>query len=215
MRALLLWVLLACSQAHAADPLPALDAEKEYTVSGVSSGAYMAVQFHVAHSALVKGAGAIAGGPYYCAQGSFWTAYYNCMSPGWFTPVPSTGTLTAETERLAKSGRIDATANLASARVWLFSGTEDDTVTRGVVDALHAFYSHYKASAVIVGDKPAGHAMVTQEAGNACSATAAPYINDCDYDAAGELLAHLLGKLGPGQAAAGRLKRFDQRLFGS
>jgi poly(3-hydroxybutyrate) depolymerase len=209
------FILVICIQAHAADPLPALDAEKQYTVSGVSSGAYMAVQLQVAHSAVVKGAGAIAGGPYYCAQGSFWTAYYNCMAPGWFTPLPSIQSLTAETERLAKSGRIDATANLSSARAWLFSGTEDDTVTRGVVDGLRAFYDNYKATTVFVGDKPAGHAMVTQDAGNACPATAAPYINDCDYDAAGELLAHLLGKLSPGQAVAERLRSFDQTPFGS
>jgi poly(3-hydroxybutyrate) depolymerase len=207
--------LFVSVRALAADPLPALDAEKQYTVSGVSSGAYMAVQFHVAHSEVVKGAGAIAGGPYYCAQGSFWTAYYNCMAPGWFTPLPSTDSLISEAERLASAGRIDATANLSASRAWLFSGTEDGTVTRAVVDGLRAFYSRYKTATVIVGDKPAGHAMVTKDAGNACPATAAPYINDCDYDAAGELLAHLLGNLGSGQAAAGRLRRFDQKPFGA
>ena len=52
------------------------------TVSGLSSGGYMAVQLHVAHSASVRGAGVLAGGPYYCAQGSVWTAAWNCMSPG-------------------------------------------------------------------------------------------------------------------------------------
>ena len=208
-------VLFLCAEVLAADPLPALDAEKQYTVSGVSAGAYMAVQFHVAHSAVVKGAGAIAGGPYYCARESFWRAYYNCMTPGWFTPLPSTQSLISETERLAKAGRIDATANLSSARAWLFSGTEDGTVTRGVVDGLRAFYGHYQTATAFVGDKPAGHAMVTKDAGNACPASAAPYINDCDYDAAGELLAHLLGRLGPGQAVAGNLRQFDQGPFGT
>ncbi len=58
--------------------------------------------------------------------------------------------------------------------------------------------------------------MVTQAAGNAdCSATAPPFINDCDYDAAGALLAHLLGPLAPpAQQPAGRLASFDQRAFG-
>lgn len=32
------------------------------TVSGLSSGAYFAVQFHVAFSSVIKGAGVIAGG---------------------------------------------------------------------------------------------------------------------------------------------------------
>jgi poly(3-hydroxybutyrate) depolymerase len=36
------------------------------TVSGVSSGAAMAIQFHVAHSSLVSGAGIVAGPPYWC-----------------------------------------------------------------------------------------------------------------------------------------------------
>ena len=199
----------------AADPLPALDAQAEYTVSGVSSGAYMAVQFHVAHSAVVKGAGAIAGGPYYCAQGSAWAAYYHCRTPGWFTPLPATAALMAHTERLAQTGRIDVPQNLASSRAWLFTGTEDGTVTQEVVEALHAFYSGYKASVVIVRDKPAGHAMVTEDAGNACAATRPPYINDCDYDAAGELLRHLIGNLETKGLQSGALRRFDQTPFGS
>src|SRR5919112_3925315 len=38
------------------------------TVSGLSSGAFFAHQFHVAYSSLVKGAGIVAGGPYACAE---------------------------------------------------------------------------------------------------------------------------------------------------
>ena len=34
------------------------------SVSGLSSGAFMTVQFHIAHSADLVGAGVIAGGPY-------------------------------------------------------------------------------------------------------------------------------------------------------
>lgn len=208
--------VLVCSQAWAAPPLPALDADEATTVSGVSSGAYMAVQFHVAHSARVKGAGALAGGPYYCAQGSLWTAYYNCMKPGGFSPLPSIAALRDETERLAAKGRVDPTAYLASGRVWLFTGLKDDTVTREVVEGLHAFYSGYKTATVIVRDKAAGHAMVTEDAGNQdCGVSRSPFINDCDYDAAGELLKHLLGPLAlPAAKPAGRLESFDQKPFG-
>src|SRR4051794_41269407 len=38
------------------------------TVSGISSGAFFAHQFHVAYSGLVKGAGMVAGGLYACAE---------------------------------------------------------------------------------------------------------------------------------------------------
>jgi hypothetical protein len=177
----------------------------------------MAVQFHVAHSARVKGAGAVAGGPYYCAQGSLWTAYNNCMKPGSFLPLPSTTALRTEAENLAKAGRIDPTSNLAASRAWLFTGLRDETVTRQVVEALSVFYSTYQAVAVVVRDKAAGHAMVTEESGNKdCGATRSPFINDCDYDAAGALLQHLLGPLTPPAAKpAGRLQSFDQSPFGA
>jgi hypothetical protein len=65
----------------------------ETSVSGLSSGAYMAGQFHVAHSSIVKGAGLVASGPYACAESlnlkfkqrhlpgglKLFTAQYGCM----------------------------------------------------------------------------------------------------------------------------------------
>jgi len=208
-----LLLLLICLPAFAAEPLPALDADKVVTVSGASSGAYMAVQFHFAHSASVNGVGAIAGGPYYCAQGSFWTAYFNCMDPGFFFPLPTPAFLKTEAEALAKAGHIDPTAGLAGSRAWLFTGKSDRTVLPEVVEGLRAFYSLYTANVAIVRDKPAGHAMVTESAGNPdCGATAPPFINDCDYDAAGALLEHLLGKPpSPAPKESGRLLRFEQK----
>ena len=79
-----------------------------------------------------------------------------------------------------------------------------------VVRELQAYYAQYGIKAKLVDDKPAGHAMVTEDAGNKdCGVTRDPYINDCDYDAAGELLTHLLGPLKP-PAKAGPLREFDQ-----
>jgi len=183
-------------------------------VSGVSSGAYMAVQFHVAHSATVKGAGALAGGPYYCAQGSSWIAYYNCMTPGGWTPLPSASFLKLQTEAFAQAHEIDATGNLARARAWMFTGSKDETVSPEVVKAVRDYYALFGADTLLVSDKAAGHAMVTEGSGSACGATAAPYINDCHYDAAGELLKFLLGSLQPPPAqAGGALLRFDQAPY--
>ena len=170
----------------------------------------MAVQMHVAHSATVKGAGVIAGGPYDCAQGSVWTAYFNCMTPGWWTPLPRAAYLKALTEQAARAGKIDATTHLAAAKVWLFTGTQDHTVSPEVVRELQAYYLLFNVKAVLIADKPAGHAMPTEDAGNKdCGATRDPYINDCDYDAAGELLKHLLGPLKP-PAKPGPVLEFDQ-----
>jgi poly(3-hydroxybutyrate) depolymerase len=215
-RVLAIALALAAAAARANDPLPALGADpRAVTVSGVSSGGYMAVQFHVAHSSVVTGAGVLAAGPYYCAQGSVVTAYYNCMTPGSWTPLPGIEQLKARTDGLARARSIDPTDNLAGARVWLFSGTSDRTVDPSVVDALRGFYARYgvpQERIVFVKDRPAGHAMVTESAGGACAVTAPPYLNDCDFDAAGELLQQLAGPLEPPAAKeSGRIIRYDQK----
>jgi hypothetical protein len=174
----------------------------------------MAVQFHVAHSSLVKGVGVLAGGPYYCAQGSAWTAIYNCMTPGAWTPLPNVDILTTRTEFLARSGQVDATSNLRGAKVWLFSGRSDDTVRPVVMEALRGYYQRYTAKIVYVDNVNAGHAMVTNDYGASCATTASPYINDCHYDAAGALLTHIYGFLsGPATPDMASLFRFNQREF--
>jgi hypothetical protein len=61
--------------------LPGFTVDPErVAVSGISSGAYMAVQLHVAFSSLFKGVGVVAGGPYYCAQDQFTTALTSVRS---------------------------------------------------------------------------------------------------------------------------------------
>ena len=172
----------------------------------------MAVQLHVAHSATVAGVGVIAGGPYYCAQGSLFTAMYNCMQPGWWTPVPQPAVLKAHADRLAAAKRIDPLSNLKGARVWLFSGSNDRTVYPAVVVALRGFYAGYAAQIALVNDKPAGHGMVTDNAGKKCEVTEPPFIVDCDYDAAGAMLRFVLPNLAPLTGkASGQLLRFEQR----
>ena len=175
----------------------------------------MAVQLHVAHSSLVKGVGVIAGGPYYCAQGNLWAAYYNCMTPGPWSPLPAPKLLKEATDAAARKGRIDPTGNLAAARVWLFHGMRDRTVYAAVVQGLREYYALYRVKTELVDNKPAGHAVPTEDAGNEeCAVTREPYINDCDYDAAGELLKHVLGTLrNPSSKPGGRLLTFDQRPY--
>lgn len=52
----------------------------QISVSGISSGGFMAHQFHVAHSADLVGAGIIAGGPYYCAAGDIKKGMTECTA---------------------------------------------------------------------------------------------------------------------------------------
>ena len=79
---LALVVLAACggSSEPAATDGPTFDIDPaRVSVSGVSAGAYMATQFHVAHSGIVRGAGMIAGGPWGCARDSLNTGLSECM----------------------------------------------------------------------------------------------------------------------------------------
>jgi len=213
-------LFLSSPPALAAESLPALGASMEnLTVSGLSSGAFMAVQMHVAHSSLVRGAGILAGGPYYCARNSAWQAVTACMSPSFFSPLPRTADLVSEVEKQAAARHIDAPENLRHARVWMLSGAQDKTVKREVVDALHDFYATWLPASSIVHERlpDAGHAMITPDAPDAreCRVTASPWINHCgNFDAPGHLLAHLLGPLQDKAAQAkGELLLFDQGEF--
>ena len=201
--------------------LPALAADlRELTVSGVSSGAYMAVQFQVAYSQLVRGAGIIAGGPYDCAEGSILRALTRCMSPSSWAELPSVAELRAHAEALARADRIDSLEHLRDDRVWLLSGGKDETVHTAVVERLAAFYAEWLPPAAIrfVKVPEAAHAMISvaDRKANACSSMQALFINRCDnLDAAGEMLAQMLGPLqAAGGTARGEVMRFDQRPFG-
>jgi len=213
-------LLLLSAGVGAAQPLPGLAASTDdVTVSGVSSGAYMAVQFQVAYSGIVRGAGVVAGGPYYCAQGSLRRALGNCMTPSGNNLPPTAGETLNTVRQLAESGRIDPVSNLHDDRVWLLTGGNDRTVLPAVMDALDAFYRAVLPAAGIsyVRVPEAGHAMlsVVDPKANTCPTTEAPFINRCqDFDAAGKLLTHLFGQLQPpAKEPAGEVIAFDQRPY--
>jgi poly(3-hydroxybutyrate) depolymerase len=210
----------ACQGAAVLEPLPALGADAgNVTVSGLSSGGFMAVQFHVAYSASVRGAGVLAGGPYYCARDRGLLAVSACMSPTALFPTPPLERLLREVDAQAAAQHIDAPAHLAASRVWLFSGGKDETVKTRVVDLTHDFYRTWlPAPAVLYERVPAaGHALLNPDARAAgeCSGSNSPYINQCgDFDAPGRLLTHLLGALAPKAASTGGERLiFDQGEF--
>lgn len=195
--------LLLCALTASAQPLPRLAAStRDVTVSGISSGAYMAVQFQIAYSGIVRGAGVLAGGPYYCAAGSVRRALGNCMLPSGKNPPPTVDETLKTVRQLAEAGRIDPPGNLADDRVWLLSGGNDKIILTPVMDALDAFYrATLPTNAIIYVKVPeAGHAMlsVADPQANACATSKTPFINRCqDFDAPGRLLNHLIGPLQP------------------
>lgn len=212
--------LLLCAVTSSAQPLPKLAAStRDVTVSGISSGAYMAVQFQIAYSGIVRGAGVMAGGPYYCAAGTLRRALSNCTLPSGKDLPPTANETQKKVRQLAAAGRIDPPGNLDDDRVWLLTGGNDKTVLAPVMDALDAFYrATLPADAIIYVKVPeAGHAMlsIADPQANACSTSEAPFINRCqDFDAAGRLLAHLIGPLQPPlPSAVGEMIVFDQGPF--
>ena len=109
-----------------AAPLPQLNIDtSQTTVSGASSGGYMAVQLHVAYSSrFKKGAAIISGGPFNCAEGSVLNVPTRCFGKSTI-PVAD---LVATTQQWAKDGVIDATSNLAVSKVYVFSAANDSVV---------------------------------------------------------------------------------------
>src|SRR5215831_16606938 len=128
--------------ASAAEPLGRFSADPgQVSVSGISSGAFMANQLHVAHSAGIMGAGIVAGGLYGCAvdkladngvQGLASLATGPCMSaPGLLKPVDTYARLVSD---LAATGWIDTPSNLLRSRVYLFTGQADSVVNPKTVE---------------------------------------------------------------------------------
>ncbi|MEO8752613.1 MAG: PHA-depolymerase-like protein [Casimicrobiaceae bacterium] len=206
--------MLAAPAASAADALRAYNADiHETSVSGLSSGGYMAVQLDVAFSSIIKGAGIIAGGPYYCARGLL-TTLESCMSGA---PAIDVTNLVRLTRESAQRNEIDDVANLERHRIWLFSGGKDSVVNPSVADALEDYYKALVKHSNVVHRTRANaeHTMPTQTFGNHCPVKDDPYISDCNYDAAGTLLEWIYGTL-QGKAVAplrGRLLEFNQGEF--
>ncbi len=185
------------------------------SVSGISSGGYMAAQMHFAYSKTIKkGAGVVAGGPVYCSQGNVMIATGPCMADNASRNLPY---LISVVNTWSGNGYIDPTSNLAGSKVYLFSGTIDSTVKQPVMNDLNTMYKNYISSANIVykNNIAAEHSLPTDYYGNDCSVNGSPYINNCNFDVAGEILKWIYGPLNaknPG-TLGGTFVNFNQRSF--
>ncbi|MEC4720268.1 PHB depolymerase family esterase [Noviherbaspirillum sp. CPCC 100848] len=187
----------------------------EVSVSGISSGGYMAAQMHFAYSKTIrKGAGIIAGGPVYCSQGSVTIATGPCMAD---TGSRNLSYLISTINTWSGNGYIDPTSNLSTSKVYLFSGTIDSTVKQPVMNDLKTMYANYVPAANVTykNNIAAEHALATDDYGNDCSVNASPYINDCNFDTAGEILKWIYGTLNAKNAGTlgGSFVNFNQRSF--
>src|SRR5580693_5564505 len=126
------------TSAYAADKLSAFPVDPaQISVAGISSGAFMANQLHVAHSADIMGAAMIAGGLYGCAVQDVTDdgvlalasqAASACLDVPFM--LDDVAKYKERLERLSARGWIDQPSNLARARIYFFTGSSDDVVAR-------------------------------------------------------------------------------------
>ena len=218
-------LLGAALPAAAQDRLPGLDADLTRTsVSGISSGGFMAAQLATAYSSRIVGAGIIAAGPYYCAGTGSADFLDNAMS---FCMTPISAALAADGQaafqhaaRFAEQGLIDPVAGIRRQRIYVFSGANDRTVRTVVANGTAAFYraAGVPADQILYDRNPdAGHSIVTANPDDLpCSAEEPPYINNCGFWQSHVLLRHIYpGMTAPPASGAlhGRLLRFNQGEF--
>ena len=228
----------------AAPPLPALNIDlAQTTVSGISSGAFMAVQMGVAHSRDVRGVATTAGGPYYCASSGsrvgpgLTRAIAHCMQGDPAVPAqPITASDLAQMRAAARAwsahGAIDDVVNLTRQTVWLFHGYNDGIVKAPVTDALFKWYDGLVPDGNVFykNELRAAHAQVSASCGvtgakrcQTCATTGGDFINACAdgaanaplYDAAGAALQMFYGPLQRTPTAQLHHKpaRFDQQPY--
>lgn len=222
-------VVLLALLPHAAradsQPLPAMGADlTQVSVSGISSGGFMAAQLATAYSATFMGVGVIAAGPYYCA-GTYPSIDYlqnattTCMRPASRAVTANATASWANAIRFEREGLIDPVSNLARQHVYVFSGSNDNTVKTMVVNEVPKYYNLAGARPgnIIYNDQTdAGHSIVTDNPSDlACPDTQSPYINDCGFKQSQVLLAHIYGPnvQAPAATPSQAILRFNQGEF--
>ena len=223
-------VFAMAASAQAADKLGSFPVDPaQVSVAGISSGAFMANQLHIAHSADIMGAAMIAGGLYGCAVQdveSDGVLALAAQAVGACMKVPfmldDTATYRGRIEKLASHGWIDSPSNVARATIYFFTGSSDQVVNSETVEKAKALYDALGVPAgnIVFEDRSgpaakAGHSWVSSDFGGACDANASPFIDDCGYDQAGAELKAIYGEdlKPPAAAATGRIVAFDQKEF--
>ncbi len=205
----------ACSAAKPAAGLPALKLDPaRTTVSGLSSGAYMATQAHLAFSDRIAGAALLAGGPYGCARGALEVALSQCLNPE-ADKLPDATALAGVARERAEQGGIAPLSGLAGDHVYVFHGTLDATVGAAVSTAGAELYRQLGGALVEEDEaRPIAHTFPTESAGGACDTSEAPYIGKCGFDAAGAIFGKLYADAaGAPGAGDGELLSFDQKAY--
>jgi hypothetical protein len=212
-------VLAMGAASHAAVALPKYNVDtSKATVSGLSSGGFMANQLGYAHSSYFKGVGVFAAGPYMCAGHNNYTA---CM---YNATIGSAQLSVMQGDINNWSGsQIDNKAGVAAQKVYMFVGTSDSTVGPNPMAAARTQYTNNgvsTANMLYVSRTGTAHVFPTDfdaTGNNACSTSASPYISNCGYDGVKAMFTHFYGTLNArnNAPAAGNYIEFNQSAFTS
>lgn len=213
-------VAVAClcqATAQAAINLPAYNVDtSQTTVSGLSSGGFMANQLGTAYSATFKGVGVFAAGPYLCAG---YANYTNCM---YNASISTTVLNQAQNAINTWSGnQIDNKANIATQKVFMFVGNSDTTVGPNPMNMLQTQYNNNGVSGAnldYIQLNNVSHVFPTDfdsTGNNACNSATSPFISNCSYDGAKAVLTKFYGTLNArnNAPAAGNYIEFNQTEF--
>jgi poly(3-hydroxybutyrate) depolymerase len=210
---------LAAGPALAVQALPKLNIDKsKISVSGLSSGGFMANQLGVAYSSTFMGVGVFAGGPYMCAGHSNYTA---CM----YNATISSSQLSAMQASInnGSGAQIDEKANIAHQTIYMFVGNSDTVVGPNPMNGLQTQYINNgvpSGNLEYVKRNSTAHVFPTDfdaSGNNSCSSSSSPYISNCGYDGARAVLTKIYGPLNArnDHPAASNYLEFSQSSFTS
>ncbi len=208
-------LILAGTAQAAPVALPALNVEpNSITVSGLSSGAVMAINLGYAHSATFRGVGIFAGTPYLCQYNY---AYAACQNNNVISAA-MLANMQADTDSWSGS-TIDHKSFVATQNVYLFTGTKDATVGPNPMLGVQTQYANNGDPNVsFIQRSNTAHVFPTDfnaTGNNPCSASLPPYVSNCKYDGAKAALTQFYGPLiaRNNAPAAAHYIEFNQREF--
>lgn len=203
------------------------------TISGISSGGFMAAQMATIYSDKFSGVGTVAGGVYYCAKNHFQekinqfgsSSYFafnydpknklgKNATPAYVNPTYQAVGICMGNPEQAHAGQdgamnleflqdfetrssIAPVRNIARQKVFIYQGQEDDVVKAAMVGKLEEFYARMGVDRrnLVFSLRSGGHNFPTdRKDGIACNEEKVPYVASCDYDLAGDILKHTLGR---------------------
>lgn len=205
----------------AQEPLPAAPSlgrwkidRNSISISGVSSGGFMAVQMGVAYSQKFSAVASIAGGIYWCSEGDTNNAKSLCMgNPESIDPQVRI----AKARSLADAGEIDPVISLRRQRIYIFASPKDKVINPLNSEKLVEFYRDFVPPVQISVESSleSAHGFPTLNSGIPCQFAYLPWLLKCNFDLAGEILKSAYGSLQPrGVTQSQHLFRFSQREFG-